>query len=83
MHDFKLFKNTTKNIKKSSKKNPLTKEDKLNNKRISKDRIIIEQINGTIKVFRIIAEKYRNHRKRQSLRMSLICGIYNYKLNIK
>jgi hypothetical protein len=32
----------------------------------------------TQKVFKITANKYRNHRKRFSLRMSLICGIINF-----
>ena len=66
--------------KKKSKKNPLTKEDKANNQRIARERILIENINAKLKVFKILALKYRNRRKRHSLRMSLICGIYNYEL---
>jgi len=27
---------------------------------------------------RILAERYRNRRKRFGLRMSLFCGLYNY-----
>ncbi|MDR0764121.1 MAG: IS5/IS1182 family transposase, partial [Synergistaceae bacterium] len=41
-------------------------------------RILIENINAKIKVFKITANKYRNHRKRFALRMSLICGIINF-----
>lgn len=66
--------------KKSSKKNPLTNEEKANNRRIARERILIENINAKIKVFKIVANKYRNHRKRHYLRMSLICGIYNREL---
>lgn len=66
--------------KKSSKNNPLTNEEKANNRRIAQERILIENINAKIKVFKIVANKYRNHRKRHNLRMSLICGIYNREL---
>ena len=67
--------------KKKSKKNPLTTEERANNQRIARERILIENINAKLKVFKILAQKYRNHRKRHSLRMSLICGIYNYELD--
>lgn len=63
--------------KKKSKNAPLTDEDKANNKRISKERIFIENVNASLKIFKILANKYRNRRKRFGLRMSLICGIYN------
>ncbi|HEX5153041.1 MAG TPA: IS5/IS1182 family transposase, partial [Parafilimonas sp.] len=32
------------------------------------------------KIFKIIAERYRNRRKRFGLRVNLIAGIYNYDL---
>jgi hypothetical protein len=64
--------------KKKSKKHPLTKEEKANNKRISQERILIENVFACLKVFKIFANKYRNRRKRFGLRMSLICGFYNF-----
>jgi len=67
--------------KKKSKKSPLTKEEKASNQRIARERILIENINAKLKVFKILALKYRNRRKRHNLRMSLICGIYNYELD--
>jgi len=63
--------------KKKSKKEPLTAEDKAANKRIAQERIFIENVNASLKIFKILASKYRNRRKRFALRMSLICGIYN------
>ena len=66
--------------KKKSKKNPLTKEDKKQNQRISSARITIENIIREVKIFRIIAEKYRNRRKRFALRFNLIAAIYNLNL---
>lgn len=67
--------------KKSSKLHKLTKEEKFNNKRISSERIFIEHINAHIKRFKILSTRYRNKRKKHGIRMSLICGIYNYELN--
>jgi len=64
--------------KKKSKKQPLTAEEKANNKRISQERIFIENVHACLKVFKILANRYRNRRKRFGLRMALICGIYNF-----
>ena len=66
--------------KKNSKKNPLAKEEKANNKRLAKERILVEHINRKLKVFKILGTKYRNRRKRYGLRSNLICGIYNFEL---
>lgn len=66
--------------KKRSKKHPLTKEDKKNNRRIASGRVANEQVIGVLKRFRIIAERYRNRRKRFGLRWNLITGIYNLEL---
>jgi hypothetical protein len=68
--------------KKRSKKHPLTKEDKQNNRRIARQRVANEQVIGVLKRFRIIAEKYRNRRKRFGLRWNLITGIYNLELGV-
>lgn len=66
--------------KKRTKKNPLTELDKKENQRISSSRVTVENVIRSIKIFRIIAEKYRNRRKRFTLRLNLIAGIYNYQL---
>ena len=65
--------------KKKIKKNPLTKEDKKNNKKLSSERVLNENVIGSIKRFKIIADRYRNRRKRFALRFNLIAGIYNLK----
>ena len=64
--------------KKSSKLHPLTKKEMRYNKRTARSRVLVEHVIGRIKVFRIIAEKYRNRRRRYTLRMKLICGLYNF-----
>ncbi|HVX01092.1 MAG TPA: IS5 family transposase [Candidatus Babeliaceae bacterium] len=63
--------------KKRSKKHPLTHQDKRNNRQLSSDRVINENIIGCLKRFKIISDRYRNRRKRFSLRFNLIAGIYN------
>ena len=64
--------------KKKPKGSDLTDEEKRNNRRISRERILIENINAKIKVFKIMKYPYRNRRKRHGLRLNLICGIINF-----
>ena len=73
----KLHKNSE-TPKKKPKGGELTADEKCENRRISRDRILIENINAKIKVFKITANKYRNRRRRFALRMSLICGLINF-----
>lgn len=66
--------------KKKTKKCPLTKEEKKANKDLASQRALNENVIGVLKRFKIIADKYRNRRKRFGLRFNLIAGIYNYEL---
>ena len=66
--------------KKKSKKKPLSGEEKQQNSKLSSQRVLNEHIIGRIKRFKIIADKYRNRRKRFGLRFNLIAGICNYEL---
>ena len=66
--------------KKSSKKKPLTKEEKKQNRQISSERAVNENVIGSLKRFKIISDKYRNRRKRFGLRFNLIAGIHNLEL---
>jgi len=66
--------------KKKTKKNPLTSEDKALNRQISSERVSNEHAIGFIKRFKILSERYRNRRKRFSLRFNLIAGICNFDL---
>ena len=68
--------------KKKTKKYPLTKADKIENQKISSDRVLNENVIGMLKRFKIIADRYRNRRKRFGLRFNLIAGLYNYELTI-
>ena len=66
--------------KKRSKKNPLTNEDKRKNRELSSKRVLNENVIGMVKRFKIIADRYRNRRKRFGLRFNLISGLYNFEL---
>jgi hypothetical protein len=65
---------------KESKLHKLTECEKAYNKRLVRERVVIEHINEKIKTFKSIAYPYRNHCRRHLLRMSLICRIINYEL---
>jgi hypothetical protein len=56
----------------------LSPEDKHNNGRLAKLRIRVEQVIRSLKVFKLLADRYRNRRKRFGLRFSLIAGVYNF-----
>jgi len=62
---------------KKKKNQKLTKDEKKENRKLSSKRIVVEQINAKIKVFKITKYPYRNRRKRFGLRMNLICAIIN------
>ena len=73
---------TTKLPKKSSKKKPLTSEEKKENQKISSERVANENVIGSLKRFKILSDKYRNRRRRFGLRFNLIAGIYNFETKI-
>jgi len=52
----------------------------IKNKIIASLRITNEHVIGKIKRFKIVADRYRNRRKRFGLRFNLISGICNYEL---
>ncbi|MDE6425630.1 MAG: transposase [Ruminococcus sp.] len=63
---------------KAAKNYKLNDVEKVFNSDLSKRRIFIEHINRYIKCFRILSYRYRNRRRRFTLRVSLICAIYNF-----
>lgn len=67
--------------KKNTKKKPLTKDDKKYNHLVANTRVLNENVIGLVKRFKIIADNYRNRRKRFGLRFNLIAGWHNFELN--
>ncbi|MEM9817187.1 MAG: transposase family protein, partial [Cyanobacteria bacterium P01_D01_bin.6] len=52
------------------------------NRTLGKERIWVEHVNRRVKIFRILAQRYRNRRRRYGLRFNLIAALYNYELNL-
>jgi len=65
---------------KKPKGGELTEEQKRVNSALSKYRIKIEHVNRRINCFKMFKYCYRNKQKKHLLRLSLICGIYNFDL---
>jgi len=67
---------------KKRKNQELTVEEKAYNRKLSRLRILIENVHRRIKRFKIMCDRYRNKRKRHGLRMTIICGLHNMDLEI-
>jgi len=65
---------------KKPKGGELSEYQKWFNSQIGSYRIRIEHVNRRIKRFKILQHRYRNKQRKHLLRVSLICGIYNYEL---
>jgi len=65
---------------KSTKKKPLSVEEKAFNTMLSKLRIAIEHINRELKIFRICKETCRGKGERGLLRVKLIASLYNHRV---
>ena len=63
------------------RKGQLTDEQKQSNRELARRRVVVEHVIRSLKIFRILAERYRNRRQRFSLRFKLIAGLYNYGLS--
>jgi hypothetical protein len=66
--------------KKRSKGRELSKEERKENRKLASQRIVCEHVIGKLKVFRILAERYRNRRRRFGLRLNLISSLYNLEM---
>jgi len=64
---------------KKNKGQELSVEEKAFNKELSRRRIVIENSNAEIKVFKIMSLPYRNRRESHLLRTKLVCAILNAK----
>ncbi|WP_071994140.1 transposase family protein [Synechocystis sp. PCC 7509] len=68
--------------KKKPRGGRITVENKHLNQQLAKLRVVIEHINGRLKIFKILSERSRNRHQRFSLRFKLISGLYNYELKL-
>ena len=67
--------------KKRSKRNPLTVQDKDENKTISGIRIVVENAIAGIKRFNVLSQIYRNRKGQDDLFMLFASGLWNFHLN--
>ena len=67
---------------KKPRKGTLSDEAKKRNRELARQRVIGEHVHRKLKIFKILADRYRNRRKRFSLRFNLIAGLYNYELRL-
>jgi DDE superfamily endonuclease len=61
----------------------LTPEQRRANHLLAQQRVIVEQVICCLKVFRILAGRYRQRRKRFGLRLRLIASLYNFGLQTR
>ena len=66
---------------KKTKLKPLSKDQKKTNRQLASVRVLAENVIGSLKRFRILAERYRNRRKRFGLRFTLIAALYNMEID--
>ena len=62
---------------KRTRKRPLTRAQKRANRALARTRISVEHVIGALKRFHILAQRYRNRRRRFGLRLTLIAAITN------
>ena len=65
---------------KARKGKPLDTVRRAYNRRLAQLRITVEHVIRSLKIFRILSERYRNRRRRFRLRLNLIAGLYNRSL---
>jgi hypothetical protein len=58
-------------------KKKLNKYERQHNRLLARLRVVAEHVNRRLKIFRILAERYRNRRRRFGLRFNLIAAIIN------
>lgn len=65
---------------KKPRKAKLDKFERQHNRLLARLRVVAEHVNRRLKIFRILAERYRNRRRRFGLRFNLIAAILNVEL---
>lgn len=66
---------------KKRRKMKLDQFERHHNRLLARLRVVVEHVNRRLKIFRILAERYRNRRRRFGLRFNLIAAILNSELD--
>ncbi len=67
---------------KKPKNGELYESEREYNRALGSERICIEHVNRRLKIFKILALRYRNRRKRYGLRFNLIAALYNHERSL-
>ncbi len=67
---------------KKPRQQKLDSSERQHNRLLARLRVVAEHVNRRLKIFRILAERYRNRRKRFGLRFNLIAAIINFELSL-
>jgi hypothetical protein len=65
---------------KKPRQGKLDEAERQHNRNLARLRVVAEHVNRKLKIFRILAERYRNRRRRFGLRFNLIAAIVNFEL---
>ena len=65
---------------KRQKGKPLTNDEKEYNRALSRIRVKVENVFRSLKIFRILTERYRNKRRGYGIKFNIIAGIVNLKM---
>ena len=68
--------------RKKPKNGKLSRIEKEYNRVLAQERIVVEHVNRSLKIFKILSSRYRNRRRRYGLRCNLLSALYNYELAI-
>ena len=66
--------------KKANRWHKLTRKDKIRNRKLAKERIVVEHVIGGLKVFQILAQRYRHQLENHNRTFKNIATIWNMKL---
>ncbi len=72
----------SKTPQKKPRKGELSDEQKQSNRELARRRVVVEHVIRSLKIYRILAERYRNRRQRFSLRFNLIAGLHNFEISL-
>ena len=68
---------------KNNSNSSLTKQQKEENKILSKTRVIVEHVIGGIKIFRCLSDRFRNHIKLlEDIFIGISAAIWNFKISL-
>lgn len=66
--------------KRGVKAKELTSEQKAFNRKLSKERVVVEHAISRLKKFRVMAHKFRNRLKHYDIMTAIVCGLLNFRI---